>query len=117
MTTAAPSYRHLMAGPPARAVSRGVACVSRCRRGELEGGAGGSTFEWSNVAASAVTSGHPLPGQADRHDQVPEVALRALQQARAQRADQPQHDLVALDGLDALAKELRVEADLERLAL
>jgi hypothetical protein len=67
-----------------------------------------------------VTSTEPTPAdvEADRHHQIAEVfALDRLQQARPQRRDQPQQHLVALDALDALLEELRVEADLERLAL
>ena len=41
----------------------------------------------------------------------------ALEQSGPQRVDQPKAELVALGGLDSVAHEVRVEADLERLAL
>src|SRR5690242_10864092 len=79
----------------------------------------------SGFASIAVTSTASSPGrgehlnvEADRHHQVTEVvALDRLQQARPQRRYQPHQHLVAGDAFDPLAQELRVEADLQRLAL
>ena len=56
--------------------------------------------------------------EANRHDQVYEVArIRRFDQARAQRTDQLQYELVRFDALKPVAQELRVEADLKRLAV
>src|SRR5256885_5663971 len=57
--------------------------------------------------------------QANRHHQVHEAAalLARLDQAGPQRADQLQDEVIRLGALEAVAEELRVEADLERLAL
>src|SRR5215217_2282683 len=55
--------------------------------------------------------------QPDRHDEVAEAGalVAGLDQARPQRADQLQGQLLRLGALEALAEELRVEADLELL--
>ena len=50
----------------------------------------------------------------DRHDQVGVVLGLALQNRRAERADQLDPDRRRVDRLEAVAEELRVEADLER---
>src|SRR5665811_763853 len=73
----------------------------------------------SGLASTAATStGARLHVEADRHHEVAEVfVVDRLQQARAQWRDQPQQHLLAAYGLDAVAEELRVEADLQRLAL
>src|SRR5437899_12916290 len=56
--------------------------------------------------------------QSDGHDQVDEVArVRGFDQAWAQRADELENQLLGLDALESVAEELRVEADLERLAV
>src|SRR5436190_17188020 len=56
--------------------------------------------------------------QSDWHDQVQKVfaALLGLEHTGPQRADQPEAERVAGDGLDPVTQELSVEADLERLA-
>ncbi len=55
--------------------------------------------------------------QADRHDQVEEAALvGALDQAGPQGADELEDQVVRPNAVQAVAQELRVEADLERLA-
>src|SRR3954469_24534400 len=73
----------------------------------------------SGLASTAVTStGRTSHVETDRHHQIAEVfVVDRLQQARPQRRDQPQHDLIALDAFDPLAEEVGVEADLQRLAL
>src|SRR5579884_2408626 len=57
-----------------------------------------------------------LAGQADRHHEVCEVVALALQDRRPQRADQLQPHVVAVHRLEAVAEEVGVEADLERLS-
>src|SRR5207342_293392 len=52
-------------------------------------------------------------GQADRHDEIGEVAVFTLEHGRPQRTDQLELDVVALDRVDPVAEELGVEADLE----
>src|SRR3954447_3164273 len=73
----------------------------------------------SGLASTAVTStGRTSHVEADRHHQIAEVFIvDRLQQAWAQRRDQSQHYLIALDAFDPLAEEVGVEADLQRLAL
>src|SRR3984957_21254835 len=52
------------------------------------------------------------------HDQVGEVTgVWGFEQARAQGADQLQDQLLGVDALEPIAQELRVEANLERLAV
>src|SRR4051794_4462054 len=60
----------------------------------------------------------PSDVQADGHDEVDEAGslVARLDQARPQRADQLQDQLLRLGALEALAGELRVEADLQRFA-
>src|SRR5215212_8906577 len=55
--------------------------------------------------------------QPDRHDEVAEdgALVARLDQARPQRADQLQGQLLRLGALEPLTEELRVEADLELL--
>src|SRR5215218_10702295 len=55
--------------------------------------------------------------QPDRHDEVAEAGalVAGLDEARPQRADQLQGQLLRLGALEALTEELRVEADLELL--
>src|SRR4051812_43810702 len=65
---------------------------------------------------AAKPSGEASARQPDRHDQVLEVVLLGTDQSGAERADQTEVDLVRLDRLDPVAQELRVEADLQRLA-
>ena len=67
---------------------------------------------------------HEHPGersldvQPDGHDQVAEAALvSGLNQPWAKRADQLKEYVPFLDRLQAVAEELRVESDLERLTL
>ena len=51
--------------------------------------------------------------EADGHDQVDEVpGVGRFDQSRPQRADQLQDQLLGVDALEAVAQELRVEADL-----
>src|SRR3954464_6118107 len=65
-----------------------------------------------------TTIARSLHVQADRHDEVDEAArLTGLDQARAERADQLEDQVVRLCALETVAQELRVEADLERLAV
>src|SRR5437588_4625743 len=54
--------------------------------------------------------------QPDRHDQIRRVVGSALNDRRAQRADQTQPQVISGDGLDSFAHELRIESDLHRLA-
>src|SRR5215204_2363837 len=65
-----------------------------------------------------VTRTTRLHVEPDWHDQVPEagVLVTGLDQAGSQRADQLQQQLLRLGALQALAEELGIEADLERLA-
>src|SRR3954470_7629933 len=59
-----------------------------------------------------------LDVQPDRHHEVDEAARVArLDQARPERADELEDQVVRLGALETVAQELRVEADLERLAL
>src|SRR4051794_36811601 len=54
----------------------------------------------------------------DRHNQVDESAVvPGLDQARAQWTDELEDEVVGLRALEALPQELRVEPDLERLAV
>src|SRR3954462_2788304 len=65
-----------------------------------------------------MTTGGPLYVQPDRHDEVDEAALvPRLDQSRSQRADQLEDEILGLRALETVAEELRVEADLERLAV
>src|SRR5205807_7034991 len=57
-----------------------------------------------------------LPRQPDRHDQVRRVVFAALDHVMSQRGDQLQPDLIRRDRLDAFAKKLGVESDLQRIA-
>ena len=84
--------------PPARARARGQ---GRERR------TSGSSEAWP---------GRRSAGQPDRHDQVEEVVALAVEKPRPQRADQLQPRGVVGHRLEPVAEELRVEADLERLA-
>src|SRR5262249_19047832 len=55
--------------------------------------------------------------EAYRHHQIAELVVgERLQQPRPKRGDQLDDHLVGLDRLEAIAHELRVEADLEQLA-
>src|SRR5215208_8377073 len=72
----------------------------------------------------ALTSGFAgrspiyLDVQPNGHDEVPEAGVLGpgLDQARPKRADQLEEQLLRLGALQPLPEELRVEADLERLA-
>src|SRR4051794_7527694 len=65
-----------------------------------------------------TTIARSLHVQADRHDEVDEAArLARLDQARTERTDQLEDQVVRLGALEAVAQELGVEADLERLAV
>src|SRR5579885_2837434 len=54
--------------------------------------------------------------QADRHDEIREVAVRTLEHRGAKRADELELHVVAFDRLDPVLEELGVEPDLERVA-
>src|SRR4029077_14941143 len=74
----------------------------------------------TGLASIAVTSTRPPASdvEPDRHHQVAEVfALDRLQKTGAQRRYQTPQHILTLDALDAPLEELRVEADLQRLAL
>src|SRR3954447_20489243 len=59
-----------------------------------------------------------LDVEANRHHEVDEAAgIARLDEARAQRADQLEDEVVGLRALETVAQELGVESDLERLAL
>src|SRR5689334_22363129 len=58
-----------------------------------------------------------LDVEPDRHHEVAEVlAVDRLEQPGTERRAELDHELVAVDALDALDHELRVEGDLQRLA-
>ena len=89
------------------------------------GGCSGFQYDWSltNTKGFGPTINNILciddmaeMGQPDGHEEVPVVLPLAAQQARAKRADQAQPHFVAVHALDALPQEVRIEADLERLA-
>ncbi len=56
-------------------------------------------------------------GKPDRHDQVHVVVGVAFEDGGPQGADQLELDRLRVDGLETVAKELGVEADLHRVAV
>ena len=100
----------------ARAVGAGDEDEARLES-ELEPGVRPDVAERDVRDDQPACPGESLAREADRHDQVPERVAVGAEQAGSKRVDQLQLHVVGGDGLEALAQELRVEADLERLSV